>query len=275
MGKFDGILLCSDLDGTLLNRDGAVSAENIEAIRHFQREGGCFTFVTGRMPYFAAHIYQRVEPNAPFGCINGGGIYDHRAGKYLWRRELPEEALTLAGETLKAFPEVGLQVNTFDRIYFCRESPVMEGFRRITGVPNCPRPLAEIHEPMAKIVFGEHDPAVMTRLQIFLTEHPAAKEFDFIHSEQMLYEMLPKGVSKGILIQKMAELLGIDPRKTVAVGDYYNDVPMLREAALGVAVANACPAAREAADAITVSNEEHAIAAVIRDLESGKLPLYE
>ncbi|MBQ5613354.1 MAG: HAD family phosphatase [Clostridia bacterium] len=274
MGRFDGILLCSDLDGTLLNRSYAVSDENIEAIRYFQREGGLFTFVTGRMPYFAAHVYQRVEPNAPFGCINGGGIYDHRTGRYIWRRELPEEALTLAKETSKAFPEVGLQVNTFDRIYFCKESPVMEGFRKATGVPNCPRPLEEIDEPMAKIVFGEHDPAVMTRLQIFLTEHPAAKEFDFIHSEQMLYEMLPKGVNKGILIQKMAELLGIDPRRTVAVGDYYNDIPMLREAALGVAVANACPAARAEADAVTVSNEEHAIAAVIRDLESGKLSLY-
>lgn len=274
MRRFEGILLCTDLDGTLLDDDYAVSEENLSAIRYFQKKGGLFTFVTGRMPFFVTHIYQRVEPNAPFGCINGGGIYDHRTGKYLWRQELPQTALTLAREVIDAFPEIGLQVNTFERIYFCRENNVMEGFRRITGVPNSPMALEDVDAPMAKLVFGEADPAIMTRLQIFLAEHPSAKEFDFIHSERTLYELLPKGVSKGTLITKMAELLKIDPRRTVAVGDYYNDVPMIRAAGLGIAVANACPEARQAADVITVSNREHAIAAVIDGLERGKLSLY-
>jgi hypothetical protein len=60
-----------------------------------------------------------------------------------------------------------------------------------------------------------------------------------------------------------------DEKKTVAVGDYNNDIGMFRTAGLGIAVANACPAALEAADAVTVSNEENAIARVIFDLESG------
>jgi hydroxymethylpyrimidine pyrophosphatase-like HAD family hydrolase len=72
---------------------------------------------------------------------------------------------------------------------------------------------------------------------------------------------------------KIAEHLGIDPARTVAVGDYNNDIGMFKAAGLGVAVSNACQAALKAADRITVSNEEHAIAQIISDLESGAIVL--
>jgi hydroxymethylpyrimidine pyrophosphatase-like HAD family hydrolase len=64
----------------------------------------------------------------------------------------------------------------------------------------------------------------------------------------------------------MAKLLGIDMKNTVAVGDYNNDVSMIRAAGKGFAVANAVPEAKEAADFITVSNEESAIAAIVSAL---------
>ena len=77
MKKFDGILLCTDLDGTLLRNDKSISQENLDAIEYFKSEGGYFTFITGRMPCFSEEIYQVVRPNAPIGCINGGGVYDY------------------------------------------------------------------------------------------------------------------------------------------------------------------------------------------------------
>ena len=77
MGIFDGILLCTDLDGTLLKNDGSISSENLEAIEYFKREGGAFTFVTGRPHYIAHDICEMIKPNVPFGCLNGGGVYDH------------------------------------------------------------------------------------------------------------------------------------------------------------------------------------------------------
>ena len=93
--------------------------------------------------------------------------------------------------------------------------------------------------------------------------------FNFEQLEKALYEILPKGISKGSVLPKLAEYLGIDMRRTVAVGDYNNDISMLKSAGVGIAVANATPEAKAAADFVTVSNEENAIAKIISDIECG------
>ena len=168
-------------------------------------------------------------------------------------------------------PDMGIQVNTLDLIYFCRENPTMEGFRRATGVPNVTRGLDEIDRPIGKIVFGDHREERIQRLSELLHAHPLADRFAFIRSERTLYEILPPGIHKGTALEKLCELLAVDPRRTVAVGDYNNDVGMLRTAGVGVAVANASPEAKAAADYITVHHEEHAIAAVIDEIDRGRL----
>ena len=269
MGKFDGILICTDLDGTLYRNDKTISDENKAAVEYFKSEGGLFTFITGRMPNYSEDAYKAASPNVPFGCINGGGVYDGEAKKYVWTREMPREVFELVDYVSENFPNVGIQVCTFDKTYFSKETPVMEVFRKITGLPNITRAYREVDEPIAKIIFVSGDEAEMREMANALRSHPMADEFVFTRSERVLFEILPKGVNKGLALEKLVEYLGIDPNKTVAIGDFDNDVGMLRAARLGVAVANASEMARNAADVITVSNEEHAIAKVIGDIENG------
>ena len=76
MGRFDGVLVCTDLDGTLFRNDKTVSRENREAIEYYKSEGGAFTFITGRIPCYADTAYAAVSPNVPYGCVNGGGVYE-------------------------------------------------------------------------------------------------------------------------------------------------------------------------------------------------------
>lgn len=273
MNKFQGILICTDLDGTLLKNDKTISRENLDAIRYFQSQGGYFTFVTGRMPFFVTPIVEMLRPNAPIGCINGGGVYDFAAMRYLWRQEMPRSVLELVEHADRAIDGLGVQVNLFDRILFCRDNAATDDFRRVTGVPHWIGRYEDIHEPIAKIVFCDHDEEHIERLTELLHAHPRADEFDFIRSEQSLYEILPKGIHKGVALPRLAELLGVDMSRTVAVGDYNNDIGMLRVAGCGVAVANACPEAKAAADRVTVSNEESAIARIIEDIESGELKI--
>lgn len=273
MGKFDGLLVCTDLDGTLLKNDGTISKENLNAIEYFKKEGGKFTFITGRMPFFVSHIYDKVKPNAPFGCVNGGGLYDFQKQEYIWKSTMPDGVTKLIKCIDEKLPDVGIQVNTFYKTYFCKENKTMEHFRKATKLPDLVCGYNDVKEPIAKIIFGSESDEEILHIRRTLTEHPLAHNFDFIRSEKTLFEILPKGIGKGTAITKLAEILGLDINKTVAIGDYNNDISMFKAAKIGIAVSNACKYALDAADHITVSNEEHAIARVIYDLENGEYEL--
>lgn len=270
MGKFDGILICTDLDGTLYRNDKTISEENKAAIEYFKREGGYFTFVTGRMPYYSTDAYNAVKPNVAFGCVNGGGLYDGVKQEYVWTEELPSLAMELVEYIENLFPSVGIQVCSFEKTYFAKENLTMEKFRQVTKLQNYVCNYLEVKEPVAKIIFGSDLNDEILEIEKALKSHPLANEFDFIRSEKTLFEILPKGVNKGLAIEKLIEHLNIDVRKTFAIGDYNNDIGMFSAAGFGIAVANACREVLEAADYVTVSNEEHAIARLIYDIEDGK-----
>ncbi len=273
MGRFDGILICTDLDGTLYRNDKTVSKENLSAIEYFKREGGYFTFITGRMPYYAGDALRLIEPNAPFGCVNGGGLFDHRSGEYVWNTRLDREAFDLVEHIEKLFPEVGIQVSSFYHTFFYRYNDAMIHFKTVARLPDLECHYREIEETIGKVIFATFVEEEIRGVEKALRSHPLADKFDFIRSEQTLFEILPRGVNKGMSITKLSEHLNIDISKTVAIGDYFNDVPMLRAAGLGVAVGNACDEAKAAADLVTVSNEEDAIARIIYDIRDGKIIL--
>lgn len=273
MGIFSGILICTDLDGTLLKNDGTISDENLSAIEYFKQEGGVFTFITGRMPFTASHFYNVVKPNAPFGCINGGGLYDYLKQEYVWTSVLTNKVVELIEFAEKFFPDIGIQINTFYKTYFCKENQTMKIFRERTGLPNLICSYNEVREPVAKIVFGSEKEEDILNLQEKLMEHSLSKNFDFIRSEKTLFEILPKGIGKGVAIKRLVQYLDIDPNKTIAIGDYNNDISMFQAAKIGIAVSNACQEALDAADYITVSNEQNAIAKVIYDLQNLKYRL--
>lgn len=268
MRKFEGVLLCTDLDGTLLRDSKTVSKENKDAIEFFKSEGGLFTFITGRPPMIARDIYEMVKPNAPVGCFNGGGIYDFENRKFLWSVELPSEAIELVKYAVKEIPDMGVQLNTADRIMFTHENTATQWFRDVTNIPNDACDIDEVNETVIKILFCHDDSATHERLARLLSLHPKSQMFDYIRSEEKLYEILPKGISKGDLLIRLADILGIDRKKTVAVGDYNNDISMIKAAGIGYAVGNAIPEVKSIADRVTVSNEEHAIAKIIEDLEN-------
>ena len=92
MGKFDGVLLASDFDNTLLNtetarRTGAevpeVSRRNWEALEYFMAGGGRFAIATGRALAAFIKFADQVPMNAPGIVCNGAALYDFQKGEYL------------------------------------------------------------------------------------------------------------------------------------------------------------------------------------------------
>lgn len=273
MKKFENILLCTDLDGTLLRADKTVSEENLKAIRYFQEEGGRFTFVTGRAPSAVRKLYDTVRPNAAIGCFNGSGIFDFEKDDYLRFTPLPAEFLTLVSLVDRELPDVGIQLNGAKTVFLNKSNEAIQQFYKRTGIQRVPCHYSEVTEPVAKAIFLHMEGEVLEQLSRLFAAHPLYEKFDYIRSEETIYEILPKGASKGSLLLQLAEIYGIDPMRTVAVGDFDNDASMLSAAGLGVAVSNASEAAKRAADLVTVSNEEHAIAAIISALDDGRIKL--
>ena len=269
MGKFDGILICTDIDGTLLSSNNDISQENKKAIEYFKSNGGMFTFVTGRVPETSKQICDMVKPNVPYGCVNGGGVYDHVNNKYAWLTTVPESIIDFAEYVNKLMPDMGIQVNTADNIYTCVFNDAMQWFYDITGIEKKFKDFREIDEPIVKIIFANNDETKIEQLTKILHSHPLAKEYGFVRSEKILYEILPKGIDKGTALVKLCEILGCDIQRTIAVGDYDNDIGMLKKAKIGFAVANATQNAKDAADVVTVSNDENAIAKIIYDIDKG------
>ena len=269
MGKFDGYLLGTDLDGTLLRKDKTISDENKAAIEYFKSEGGIFTFFTGRLPIGARPVLEHITPNGYVGCANGAGIFDAKTEKLIWSMTLADGVKDLLAYVDEHLPEVGFEVTT-DQIYFSKKRPQTEKHRIDEHLPDIVCDYRTFDEPIVKILFGV-DARLVDKLIETINSHPNAGLFDYIRSDHEYFEILPKGASKGALLKKIAELHGIDMKKTIVAGDNDNDVSMLEVAGRGVAVSNASPAAKKAANYHTVSNEEHAIARIVKDLEEGKL----
>ena len=88
-------------------------------------------------------------------------------------------------------------------------------------------------------------------------------EFDVTCSAQVLVEVSPLNDNKGEALKFIASHYGVTMDSTVAVGDNLNDLPMIKQAGVGVAVGNAVRELKDAADIVTVSNNDGAVAKII------------
>ena len=105
MGKFDGWLLASDLDGTLLTSDRQISPANRAAIADFVRQGGRFTVATGRARQGAAKYVAQIETNAPHIYLNGSLTCD-RDGEVLSFVHMPPRSDALLADVIGAISAI-------------------------------------------------------------------------------------------------------------------------------------------------------------------------
>ncbi len=272
MGKFDGILLCTDLDGTLLDDNHHVSKENSDAIEYFKSEGGKFTFVTGRVPAGAKLLLEFVHPNTPVVTFNGAGIYDFEKDELVWGIYLDEKAVSVIEYVEERFPGIGLVVCTDKRVCFCQMNRWVQDYFETEKLPLDTPAYKDIKEPWKKSLFIT-DEKDISKVKKIIAESKYASLYEFVQSGSHYYELLPIGATKGNGLKRLTELLGVDKNKTIAIGDNENDISMLKTAKVGIAVQNAGTKVKQAADIVTVSNNEHALAKVIELLKNGEIQI--
>ena len=269
MGKFDGILIVSDLDGTLLDNRSRIAEKNRKAIAYFESEGGRFSYISGRVARCLKPIFAMMCPNIPVGA-NNGMLYDVTREEWVDFEPMKPEVVTLANDILARFPEAGLVVMGKRHVYFSKKDPIGDRFRDIVGLSERYDPIESIPEDYCKILFT-YPAERFDELRQAVDAHPLAKEFELVRSDARYYEVMPKGCNKGRALLRLAKYLGIDPERTIAVGDNENDMSMFRAAKIGIAVANASEMAKSAADLVLdVTNEDGAIANIIERLDRGE-----
>lgn len=270
MGKFSGIVFVTDLDGTLLTKDKKISQENLDAINYFKNEGGIFTVATGRMPFATKRILYIIKPNAPCICANGACFYDAGTDKILWGLNIDKSVMELVHYIDTTFNSVGIEVASFDKIYFCKKSSATEQHRLAEKLEDTGDGFDKIPKVFSKILLAEKDEMVFSELIKGLKSHPKSKDFTLIRSDNAYYEILPKGSNKATLFKKLSEIVGIKTDRTVAVGDNENDIELIKNAKIGFAVSNATIETKAAAKYIAPDNHQNAIAYIIKGIEEGK-----
>ncbi|WP_375491100.1 HAD family hydrolase [uncultured Jatrophihabitans sp.] len=266
-------LVATDLDGTLLRSDNTVSDRTRAALQAAAAAGLLVVFVTGRPPRWLDDVVDETGHVGVAVGANGAVIYDMASERIITAHTLPETLLhDLTMQLRGAFPSVGFAVefgHTFaaEPGYTHDWDVNPETDRR--GNPIAPPHIGTVDEivtaPAVKLLAKDRE-ADADEFLAAATELVGDRATITHSSSFGLLELSAPGVTKATGLAEVAATHGIDASEVVAIGDMPNDVPMLRWAGRSYAVANAHPAAVEAADETVGANDDDAVAVLIESL---------
>lgn len=270
-------LIATDLDGTLLRSDHTVSARTRAALAAAQAAGAAHIVATGRSVAGTRHVLDSLGYTGLAVCGQGSQLY-HAGERRLLTSVTLDRALAqrAVARLEEALGPLGVAVN--------RDGPdgevVMDERYRIQA---------------SAAWFGEHaDPGDQDRVEAAVDRGPLWAEpliklylshgeltddelasaarnlvgsaLEVVIAGAHLVELLPLGLTKATGLSLAARRLGLTGRDAIAFGDMPNDVPMLRWAAHGVAMAGAHPDLLAVADEVTSSNDDDGIAKILEPL---------
>lgn len=267
MGKFDGVLLASDFDNTILYTEEALRSgapvpplpePNRQALEYFMAEGGRFAVATGRALAAFIRYADMVPMNAPGVVCNGAAIYDFQKGEYVETAMLDAAARERGQAVLDRFPSVAVEAYHIDNvIHAVHINDICRQHEHITKAALTETPsLLEVPLPLGKLLFeAEHE--VLEEVLAYLQSQGWAEDYELIFSISHLLEMTTRGANKGGMVRRLAARLGISMEHVYCAGDEANDISMIQAAGVGVAMANAMPEVKAAADYVTVRDNNH------------------
>lgn len=256
MGKFSGVLIVSDIDGTLYNTAGQVSRENREALEYFKREGGLFTMASGRTFPDVVKINAKLQL-ANTSLIGSNGAVVGEGDTVLWQcrfdERLPETVQLLLDHADYCDAEfVTPQYIAYYRpneLTMIHSQYVSDRFEEIHSLSDIPENTAMAAFWMAKERIPEFK-ALFSKLEI-------DKRYSAFQGFTYAYEMVPLGYGKGEAALKLKEMTKC--HTLVCAGDSGNDVSMLQAADRSFAPRGAMEEAREAAKVTLKSSCDESI----------------
>ncbi|MEU9953271.1 HAD family hydrolase [Streptomyces poriferorum] len=255
-------LVATDLDGTLLRRDDTVSPRTRAALGLAAATGARHLVVTGRPVPGVRALLAALDYRGLAVCGQGTQLYDAGAGHIVRTatldRELADAALgkieAQVGQVFAAVDQDGPAGRTLTEPGYLMPHPSLPAHRALHRDELWAAPVIKVlirHPDLDDDALAAAAHAAVGDLATVTLSGPGT------------VELQPYGIDKGAGIAAAAEHLGLDPRTAIAFGDMPNDLPMFRSCGYGVAMANAHPLLRAAADEVTLSHEEDGVAVVL------------
>ena len=258
-------LIASDLDDTLLNNERKISARNEAAIRQAIAAGVVFTLASGRMYCSMKPYAEKLGLDVPLVSYNGGLVKGALSGNEFVKKPLK---LPTALKLLQYAKQKGyyIQVYINDQLFIKEHNAYSAAYCQVAGI----QPIA-IGEDVYNITTAPNKLLLMTEAAEFAaTWQDIAERFkdevDVTSSKDNYLELMEPGVNKWVAIKELAAGLGIKPEEIMCIGDSNNDLCMIKNAGIGVAVGNAKDEVQHQAKIVTAANDHDGVALVIESI---------
>lgn len=271
-------MVASDLDGTLVRRDGTIAPRTVDALRACEEAGVRVLVVTGRPPRWMDQVSELLGGTGTAICGNGAAVVDLSTGEILEARSLTHDAVRGVAKALReSLPGALFALET--TLGYRQEPDFLphNGPATWRGLESrCAVPHASLEDLLTD------DPVVLKVLcrlrsmradaMLSVARGALAGVAEPVHSdpEDSLLEMSALGVSKASALSVFTAARGIAPEDVVAFGDMPNDVPMLRWAGRGYAMADGHPEAIAAADEVAPPCAQDGVAQVLERWLEGR-----
>ena len=260
MKKFDGMLILSDMDGTLLDSEKKISEENIRAIQYFVDNGGKFSLATGRSKSSMEYYVQHLPINAPVVVYNGAGVYDFMADKFVFQKYMDDTCIAFIDDICREFPFVAGEVYLDFTEFVVNGNEITDWHFKQIRLPMIEKKSTEIPLPWVKINFCIPSEKIDEVEAYALEKH---SKWFFQRSGSRFLEAMSKGVDKGTGALEVCKAENIDPKYLFTIGDHLNDIELIEAAGISFCPANSQDRIKEMADVIVTDNNNSALASMI------------
>lgn len=262
-------LIAMDLDGTLNNDQKVITEKTKAALMAAQKEGIRLALASARPSpglFKERDILRLQDYKGILMSYNGGRIVDAETGKVLFETSMDLEETRQVLRKLESLPvtpilDDGVQFYVADKNgykvdYECKNNNMV-----CSEVGNLAEFLNFAPIKILMSVQPKELPQVQKEIAAFLPE-----SLTVVQTAAFYLEVIPKVINKGQGIRDICKVLGLSTEEVISFGDAANDIPMLREAGMGVAMGNAAEPVKAAANMVTLSNNEDGIAAALEKL---------
>lgn len=277
-------MVAIDIDGTLLNSNHELTEKTIEVLREATKRGIFIVLTSGRMTKNVKSFCEKIGADKYLIAENGASIIDLQTGKTVYSKYLSKETVNKVLDVCEensiyymVYTQNELIVKNikYMSLFFYKQN--FNPNARIKQVVAGRDYINNVEGNFTKLMICDEDRSIyrsilkelkkIDEIDITPVPHTSVKKLNIDGKEKVIKysyaDISAKGANKWTAIEYLAKQLGIHKSEIIAIGDNINDMHMIFNAGLGVAMDNGSPYAKKVANVVAPSNDKDGVAQII------------